>query len=156
MWGINRSPVNSPHKGQWRGSLKIFFICALNKWFSKQLWGWWFEALSCSLWRHCNDVQECLALGLPRIKPQENELFRQILITNLEVLLKLFSVSIPDKFILLYYLDLTIYIWWWPDLWKFSFDWEVDKKTKYIFEGFDCQKCMIDLHLNCQNITALI
>ena len=26
--GIHRSPVNSPHKGQWRGSLMFSFICA--------------------------------------------------------------------------------------------------------------------------------
>ena len=26
--GIYRSPVNSPHKGQWRGALMFFFICA--------------------------------------------------------------------------------------------------------------------------------
>ena len=25
---IHRSPVNSPHKGQWRGALMFFFICA--------------------------------------------------------------------------------------------------------------------------------
>ena len=25
--GIHRSPVNSPHKGQWRGALVFFFIC---------------------------------------------------------------------------------------------------------------------------------
>ena len=27
-----------------------------NKRLSKQSWGWWFETLSCSLWRHCNEV----------------------------------------------------------------------------------------------------
>ena len=33
VWGIHRSPVNSPHKGQWRGALMFFFICArLNAW----------------------------------------------------------------------------------------------------------------------------
>ena len=26
--GIHRSPVNSPHKGQWRGALMFYFICA--------------------------------------------------------------------------------------------------------------------------------
>ena len=26
--GIHRRPVNSPHKGQWRGALMFFFICA--------------------------------------------------------------------------------------------------------------------------------
>ena len=33
VWGIHRSPVNSPHKGQWRGALMFFFICAwINYW----------------------------------------------------------------------------------------------------------------------------
>ena len=31
--GIHRSPVNSPHKGQWRGPLVFSFICAwINGW----------------------------------------------------------------------------------------------------------------------------
>ena len=51
--GIHRSPVNSPDKGQWCGTLKFSLIC-LNKRLSKQSWGWWFETLSCPLWRHCN------------------------------------------------------------------------------------------------------
>ena len=28
VWGIPRSPVNSPHKGQWRGALIFSLICA--------------------------------------------------------------------------------------------------------------------------------
>ena len=36
---IHRLPVNSPHKGQWRGAL-IFFYLPLNKRLSKQSWGW--------------------------------------------------------------------------------------------------------------------
>ena len=52
--GIHRSPVNSPHKGHWRGALVFSLICALNKRLSEQSWGWWFETQSCSLWRHCN------------------------------------------------------------------------------------------------------
>ena len=47
--GIHRSPVNSPHKGQWRGALMF------PKWLSKQSWGWWFETPSCPLWRYCNE-----------------------------------------------------------------------------------------------------
>ena len=31
-----------------------FFYLRLNKRLSKQPWGWWFETLSWSLWRHCN------------------------------------------------------------------------------------------------------
>ena len=52
--GIHRSPVNSPHKGQWRGALIFSLICALNKRLSKQSRGWWFETPSRSLWRRCN------------------------------------------------------------------------------------------------------
>ena len=52
--GIHRSPVNSPHKGQWRGAFDVFFNLRLNKRLSKQSRGWLFETLSCPLWRHCN------------------------------------------------------------------------------------------------------
>ena len=31
--GIHRSPLNSPHKGQWHGALMVFFICVwINGW----------------------------------------------------------------------------------------------------------------------------
>ena len=33
VWGIHRSPVNSPHKGQWRGTLLFSLICVwVNGW----------------------------------------------------------------------------------------------------------------------------
>ena len=33
VWGTHRSPVNSPHKGQWRGVLMFSLICAwINGW----------------------------------------------------------------------------------------------------------------------------
>ena len=33
VWGIHQSPVNSPHKGQWRGTLMFSLICAwTNGW----------------------------------------------------------------------------------------------------------------------------
>ena len=56
---IHRSPLNSPHKGQWRGASMFSLICALNKRLSKQSWGWWFETPSCSIWRHCNLMNGC-------------------------------------------------------------------------------------------------
>ena len=34
--------------------LWCFFYLRLNKWLSKQQWGWWFETPSCSLWCHRN------------------------------------------------------------------------------------------------------
>ena len=37
--GIHRSPVNSPHKGQWRRVLMFSFICAwINGWVSLVIW----------------------------------------------------------------------------------------------------------------------
>ena len=57
LLGIHWSPVNSPHKGQWRRALMFSLICALYKRLSKQSWGWWFEMLSRSLWRHCSVPQ---------------------------------------------------------------------------------------------------
>ena len=51
---IHRWPVNSPHKGRWRGTFDVFFDLCLNKRPSKQSWGWWFETPSRSLRRHCN------------------------------------------------------------------------------------------------------
>ena len=45
--GIHRS-CEFPHKGQWRGAMMSFLICArING------WGWWFETPSDPLWRHC-------------------------------------------------------------------------------------------------------
>ena len=49
--GIQRLPVNSPHKGQWRGALLFSLICIL---LSKHSLDWWFEAPLCPLWRHHN------------------------------------------------------------------------------------------------------
>ena len=37
-------------------SSDVFIDLRLNKWLSKQSWGWWFETQLCSLWRHCNDT----------------------------------------------------------------------------------------------------
>ena len=54
--GIHRSPVNSPHKGQWRGTLMFSLIC-LNKRLRKQSWGWRFETLSRPSWRHCSVIR---------------------------------------------------------------------------------------------------
>ena len=53
---------NSPVPGEFPAqmpvtrSFDILFDPGLNKQLSKQLWGWWFEKLSCSLWRHCNGL----------------------------------------------------------------------------------------------------
>ena len=55
VWGIHRSPVNSSHKGQWRGALMFSLICDwINGWVNNRETDWWFETPSRSLWRHCN------------------------------------------------------------------------------------------------------
>ena len=51
---------NSPVTGEFPSqrpvtrSFDVFFHLCGNKRLSKQSWGWWFETLSRSLWRHCN------------------------------------------------------------------------------------------------------
>ena len=53
--GIHRSPVNSPHKGQWRGALMFSLIYAwINDWVNNGEAGDLRETLSGPLWRHCN------------------------------------------------------------------------------------------------------
>ena len=37
VWGFHRSPVNSPHKGQWRGALVFSLICVwINGWINNR------------------------------------------------------------------------------------------------------------------------
>ena len=55
--GFHGSPVNSPHKGQWRGAL-TFLYRLLNKRLGKQSRRRWFETPSRSLWRHCNVLSQ--------------------------------------------------------------------------------------------------
>ena len=45
VWGIHQSPVNSPHKGQWRGALVFSLICA-------RINGWVNNDEASDLWRH--------------------------------------------------------------------------------------------------------
>ena len=52
---------NSPVPGEFptqrpvTRSFDVFFDLRLNKQLTKKSWGWWFETLSGSLWRQCND-----------------------------------------------------------------------------------------------------
>ena len=59
------SPVNSPHKGQWRRALIFFFDLGLIKHLSKQSRRRWFETPSRSSWRHCNGSQHIFIEILP-------------------------------------------------------------------------------------------
>ena len=60
--GNSPATVNSPHRGQWRGTLMFFFDLRWNKRLSKQPWGWWFKTPSWSLWRQCNEQNVLLTL----------------------------------------------------------------------------------------------
>ena len=53
------SPVNGefPSQRPVARSFDDFFDLCMNKRLSQQSWGWWFEARSRSLWRHCNGSQ---------------------------------------------------------------------------------------------------
>ena len=54
-------------------SFDVFFDLCRNKRLSKQ--GWWFETLSCSLWRHCN--------VMTRYWTDSNPLLEQMLINRM-------------------------------------------------------------------------
>ena len=58
---VGHSPVTGsfPAQRPVTRSIDVFFDLCLSKWLNKQSWGWWFESPSCSLWRHCNDVNLC-------------------------------------------------------------------------------------------------
>ena len=57
--GIQRSPVDSPHKGHWHGALTFSLIpVRLNKRLSKRPRRRWFQTLLRSLWCHCNEHRE--------------------------------------------------------------------------------------------------
>ena len=54
--GIHRSPVNSPHKGQWRGALMFSLICAwINGWVNNREAGD-LTLHRCPLWHHRNEI----------------------------------------------------------------------------------------------------
>ena len=52
--GNSQVPGEFPAQRPVTRSFNVFFDLRLNKWLSKQSWGWRFETLSCPLWRHCN------------------------------------------------------------------------------------------------------
>ena len=55
---------NSPVPGEFptqrpvTQSFDVYFDLRPNKRLSKQLWGWWFETPSCSLWRQCDEFRK--------------------------------------------------------------------------------------------------
>ena len=62
---------NSPVTGEFPAqrpvtrSFDVFFDLRLNKWLSKQSWGWWFETPPHPLWRHCNVRMAKFQMAIP-------------------------------------------------------------------------------------------
>ena len=55
--GNSPVPGEFPNQRPVTRSFNVFFDLRPNKRLSKQSWGWWFETLSCSLWRHRNVIR---------------------------------------------------------------------------------------------------
>ena len=62
LCGEFTGPGESPTQRPVTRSFDVFFDLRLNKRLSKQPWGWWFEPLSWSLWRHCNASLLCVSV----------------------------------------------------------------------------------------------
>ena len=84
VWRIHWSPVNSPHKCQWRGTVKFFPDLRLNKRLSKQSRLGWFGTLSRPLWRHCNVDQWWPSLLIHICVTQSRRIYvNWLMLTNL-------------------------------------------------------------------------
>ena len=59
LCGEFTGPLWIPHTKASDAEVWCFFDLRLNKRLSKQSWGWWFQTLSRSFWRHCNGVGAC-------------------------------------------------------------------------------------------------
>ena len=61
---------NSPVPGEFptqrpvTRSFDVYFDLRPNKLLSKHSWGWWYDTLSWSLWRHCNELHNILCVGV--------------------------------------------------------------------------------------------
>ena len=60
LWGEFTGPGEFPAQRPVARCFDVFFDLRLNRRLSKQSWGWWFETISRSLWRHRNDyLNQC-------------------------------------------------------------------------------------------------
>ena len=60
--GNSPVPGEFPEQRPVTWNFDVFLDLRLNKWLSKQSWGWWFEMLSHSLWLHCNVFENFFSL----------------------------------------------------------------------------------------------
>ena len=73
--GNSPVPCEFPAQRPVTRSFDVFFDLRLNKWLSKQPWGWWFETLLCPLWRHCNVLKSLLNSTTNTTITTDTELF---------------------------------------------------------------------------------
>ena len=65
LCGVFTGPGEFPTQRPVTRSFDVFFDLCLNKRLSKQPWGWWFETLSWSLWRHRNGYRRSFVRTIP-------------------------------------------------------------------------------------------
>ena len=88
---------NSPVTGEFHSqrpvtpSFDVFFDLRLNKWLSKQWWGWWFEMPSHPLWLHCNEGMSVLGMSFEQFVSRDITIDSQ---WNGNVIIRKFS-SLP-------------------------------------------------------------
>ena len=70
LWGEFIGPRWIPHTKASDAELWCFLWLRLNKRLSKQSWGWWFETLSCPLWRHRRMTQYLISSGKNSLRHQ--------------------------------------------------------------------------------------
>ena len=63
-------------------SFDVFFDLRLNKRLNKHSWGWWFETLSWSLWRHHNVSSTCDLWPAFVIAPSSMQLLIHIIVAH--------------------------------------------------------------------------
>ena len=77
VWGIHRSPVNSPHKGQWHGALMFPLICVwINGWVNNREAG---DLRSCHA-HYDVTVMQCTGYRLSRVK--STAVYKNIMLRN--------------------------------------------------------------------------
>ena len=82
--GNSPVPAEFPTQRPVTRSFDVFLDLHPNKWLNKQSWGWWFETLSCSLWRHCNEFWVvCIIQIIYTIFPCGNRAFTLMISTQL-------------------------------------------------------------------------
>ena len=77
-------------------SYNVFFHLCLNKWLSKQSWGWWFETPSPSLWRHRNGSEHFCSNHFTAVRFMPISWLRRVVTINQTLMSMLNGHKIAD------------------------------------------------------------